>query len=68
MAVDSASKRYSMLTLGHHIRILTIPDGTIAEADRAHLVGLYSGIALDEPVIILRGNFRRHAKKPRRWK
>lgn len=49
MAVDTASKRYSMMRLGQAVGLLPIPDGTLAAADRAHLLGLYSGIALQAP-------------------
>lgn len=70
MAIDTAAKRYSMINLAHHHAILIIPDGTIGDADRAHLLGLYSGIALGEPTVGVpsRAVFRRHSHKPRRWK
>jgi len=45
MAVDSKAKRFSMLAMGRGA-ILPAPDGTIAAADRAHLLWLYAGIAM----------------------
>ena len=48
MAVDTASKRFSVLGLSG-IQTLPIPDGTVAAADRLHLLMLYSGIAADVP-------------------
>jgi hypothetical protein len=45
MAVDTKAKRFSMLAFGSG-GILPDPDGTIAAADRAHLLWLYSGLAL----------------------
>lgn len=48
MAVDTLAKRWSMLNFGRGI-ILPKPNGTLSSGDRAHLVGLYSGIALDSP-------------------
>lgn len=47
MAIDTAARRYSMLNFGKPWVIPTmIPDGTIGEPDRAHLLNLYSGISL----------------------
>lgn len=46
-AVDSAGKRYSVINMAGST--LPIPDGTIAAADRQHLLGLYSGLAAAEP-------------------
>ena len=45
MAVDSVAKRMSAFGFGGIADILPAPDGTIAQGDRAHLMGLYSGIA-----------------------
>ncbi len=45
MAVDTVSKRYSMLHLGEGIHILPHPDGTLHARDRLNLITLYSGIA-----------------------
>lgn len=65
MAIDTAAKRFSMMNMGAHHRILIIPDGTISAPDRAHLLGLYSGIALAAPVVSGIVAQRRHGKKPR---
>lgn len=46
MAVDTAAKRFSMMAFGRGPGNIPIPDGTIAAADRAHLLRLYGGIAL----------------------
>lgn len=47
MAVDTANKRYSLIGFGSPTpRLLPIPDGTIAAADRAMLLYLYHGMAL----------------------
>lgn len=49
MAVDTASKRYSMINMGDAvISPLFIPDSTIDDGDKYHLLNLYFGIALDE--------------------
>lgn len=51
MAIDTAVKRYSMMGLASPVpRLLPIPDGTIAPADRIMLLYLYHGIA---PVIVI---------------
>lgn len=48
MAVNTASRRFSMMRLGRvGVGPLPPPDGAIDAGDRAHLLGLYSGIALD---------------------
>lgn len=44
MAVDTVSKRYSMLHLGEGTHILPHPDGTLQARDRLNLLNLYSGI------------------------
>ena len=47
MAVDSRDKRMSMVGFGNpRPGVLPNPDGTVGTADRAMLLGLYSGIAL----------------------
>lgn len=48
MAIDTKAKRFSMMNMGHPgaTIILPAPDGTIDAGDRAHLLGLYSGITL----------------------
>jgi len=47
MAIDTAAKRFSMLNFGTQPIIpLFIPDGSVDEGDRLHLLTLYSGISL----------------------
>lgn len=48
MAVDTPGKRFSMMSFGRGPRAfpLPIPDGSFDDGDRAHLLGLYSGISL----------------------
>lgn len=47
MAIDTASKRFSMMNFGTQpISPLFIPDGSVDEGDRLHLLTLYSGISL----------------------
>jgi len=54
MAVDTASKRYSIVGLGIPWRgLMPEPDGTIGTADRAHFLTLYAGIALDLPSAVI---------------
>lgn len=51
MAVDTRAKRFSMLNFGDGAlnHVLFDVDGTVEAGDRAHMLGLYSGIALDAP-------------------
>ena len=51
MAIDTAAKRLSALNFGRGI-LLPAPDGTIDAGDKATLLNLYSGIALDPPVVV----------------
>lgn len=49
MAIDTAAKRSQVLSLSLTaglglFGILPIPDGTVAQADRQHLAGMYGGI------------------------
>lgn len=54
MAVDSASRRFSLLGFGRPgYPMVLVPDGTIDAADRLDLMGLYSGITGEPPVTIL---------------
>ena len=47
MAVDTAARRFSMLNFGRTpVYPLFIPDGSVDDGDRLHLLNLYSGIAL----------------------
>lgn len=54
MAVDTARKRYSMMRFGMaaSIPLVFVPDGTVNADDRAMLLGLYNGIALDAPSVV----------------
>lgn len=47
MAIDTAAKRYSMMSFGGGggLTLLPAPDGTISTADMQHLLGCYSGIS-----------------------
>lgn len=50
MAIDTASKRFSMVNFGHvPVTPLIIPDGTVGAGDQYHLLNLYFGITLDAP-------------------
>jgi hypothetical protein len=53
MAVDTANKRYSMFGFGAPARlVMPEPDGGFStQADRQHVVYLYSGLEADEPVV-----------------
>ena len=44
MAIDTKAKRYSMLGFAGGAALLIDPDGSMALADRIHLLELYSGI------------------------
>lgn len=51
MAIDTASKRFSMMNFGTQpIAPLFIPDGTVNDGDKYHMLTLYFGIALNSPV------------------
>lgn len=49
MAIDTAEKRYSMIAFGDGSAPLFEPDSTVDADDMYHLIGLYSGITLDNP-------------------
>lgn len=51
MAIDTENKRASAFAVDTMILILPAPDGSIGDADRAHVGGLYSGIATTEPEV-----------------
>lgn len=51
MAIDTATKRFSMMGFGDPIVQLVVPSGSITVGDRATLIDLYSGIALDSPLV-----------------
>ncbi len=69
MAIDTAAKRLSALNFGRGI-LLPFPDGTIDSGDKATLLNLYRGIALDPPVVaeaVVTGRWtrtRREARMP----
>lgn len=51
MAVDTASKRFSLIGFAQpHYPMVLIPDGTVAAGDRADMLALYSGITLSNPL------------------
>ena len=54
MAVDTAQKRFSMMGVGYHPILVNIPQGAVQASERALLLDLYSGIALDSPVVLNR--------------
>jgi len=50
MAIDSANKRFSIMNMRSPIiRPIFIPDGTVNDGDKYHMLNLYYGIALDPP-------------------
>lgn len=49
MSIDSADKRASAFNYNSFLLILPIPDGTIGNPDKQHLLDSYSGIAFAEP-------------------
>jgi hypothetical protein len=52
MAVDTASRRFSMMNFGTvPTSPLFIPDGTVDAGDRYHLLNLYHGITLASPTV-----------------
>jgi len=53
MAIDTAMKRFSMLNMASPIAYVRLfePDGTVDADDRAYLLHLYGGNALDTPVM-----------------
>lgn len=51
MAIDSASKRASVLGFGFVALTLIIPDGTLDQGDRQTINDSYSGILAVEPAV-----------------
>lgn len=51
MAIDSASKRASVLGVALVSSLAVIPDSTIAQADRQTVAHCYSGILADAPIV-----------------
>jgi hypothetical protein len=52
MAIDTATKRASMLTFSSN-HLLPIPSGAFDQGDRQTLLGLYSGILAGAAVLIV---------------
>lgn len=52
--IDSRDKRFSLIGFGHSYlaAVLPDPDGSFDASNRAHLIGLYAGIALVAPGIL----------------
>ena len=44
MAVDTAAKRFSMMNFSDGVQVPPLPDGTIGQGDKQHLLDCYSGI------------------------
>jgi len=53
MAIDTATKRFSMMGLGNPVFKYVVPSGAIGAPGRATYLDLYSGIALDPPSAIV---------------
>lgn len=55
MAVDTRDKRFSIMQLNQSWRdvFMANPDNTIDTQDRAQLLWLYQGIALDALVVVI---------------
>jgi hypothetical protein len=54
MAVDSKSKRFSLMNLCRTIgALIPSPDGTISSGDRQHFAFCYSGIAFATPTPVI---------------
>ena len=59
MAIDTRAKRFSMLNFGLPPTLaLFEADGTVDADDRAHMLNLYAGIALDAPVAVVASIYR----------
>lgn len=55
MAIDTSRKRWSMLSFGRAGYTLPVADGSFSAGDRAHLLGLYYGLALAAPIVPSQG-------------
>ena len=53
MAVDTATRRFSMMGFGDTIDQYVVPSGAVGAAARATFLDLYSGIALEAVVTII---------------
>lgn len=51
MAIDTATKRFSLIGFGENFNLHTIPQGSVNAGERATLMDLYSGIPLASPAI-----------------
>lgn len=52
MAIDTATKRYSVIGFDlPFVRMFPVPDGTISATDRQGWLWKYTGIAFSAPVI-----------------
>lgn len=70
MAVDTRQKRFSMMNFGEGDQVLFEADGTVDADDRAHLLGLYSGISLIAVTPQVMGRFfdgARHLLRRAAW-
>lgn len=45
MAVDTAAKRFSMMNFSDGVQVPMLPDGTVGQGDKQHLLDCYAGIA-----------------------
>jgi hypothetical protein len=67
MAVDTEAKRMSLLGFGGE-DLLPIPDGSIDQADRQTLLGLYGGILAESAVVPVPGNTWTPEEPLRTWR
>lgn len=51
MAVDTATKRYSMINFSAGDSMFPVPVNGVDAADRSHLLELYSGLAAAAPSV-----------------
>jgi len=59
MAIDTAEKRFSIMSFGQPFNKLRPPTGSVDAAERATLLDLYSGIALGAPSAVNELDFMR---------
>ncbi|MBL4651282.1 MAG: hypothetical protein JKY53_00245 [Flavobacteriales bacterium] len=64
MAIDTVTKRFSILGLFNPALKHVIPSGTITAGQRSTFLDLYSGIALTEPVSVFSISARFNIKFP----
>ncbi len=58
MAVDTRSKRFSMMNFGDFEAHLFEADGTVDADDKYSLLGMYNGISKEEAVVPVGENYR----------